>query len=137
MARGRNRRCKFCGKGASKRGKLYCRGCALKLGGNKTRPAEEWLTTPPKKKRPNYDEYMRSEAWSRKRTQAIEHAKGRCQTCGETQGLEVHHLTYTRLGREKMEDLQVLCGGCHSLEHENKYRARDELSKEFREMFAA
>ena len=31
--------------------------------------------------------------------------------------LDVHHLTYERLGREKDEDLRVLCRACHGDEH--------------------
>jgi hypothetical protein len=31
--------------------------------------------------------------------------------------LEVHHRTYERLGRERPEDLLVLCEKCHAVEH--------------------
>jgi len=31
--------------------------------------------------------------------------------------LEVHHLTYDRLGDERMDDLEVLCPDCHRKAH--------------------
>lgn len=31
--------------------------------------------------------------------------------------LEIHHLTYDRVGNEKSSDLQVLCSKCHKLKH--------------------
>ena len=37
--------------------------------------------------------------------------------CPQTRGLEVHHRNYERLGRERPEDLVVLCRRCHKLEH--------------------
>ena len=47
---------------------------------------------------------------------------------------QVHHLHYRTLGKERMSDLRVLCKDCHSVEHENKYRATDPLSVEYRAM---
>lgn len=43
----------------------------------------------------------------------------RCQTCGSTERLQVHHRTYLRRGREMSRDLMVLCEPCHKLFHEN------------------
>lgn len=39
--------------------------------------------------------------------------------------LQVHHLTYIRLGNEDLSDLQVLCLGCHRRRHPNKPRLRN------------
>lgn len=39
-----------------------------------------------------------------------------CQDCG-ADGWVVHHLTYERLGRERMSDLVTLCMGCHAARH--------------------
>ncbi len=43
----------------------------------------------------------------------------------EHMSLEVHHLTYERLGAERDEDLQALCWSCHEgiTEHEMDERA--------------
>jgi hypothetical protein len=43
----------------------------------------------------------------------------RCERCGspgDARSLEVHHLTYERLGRELPEDLMVVCWPCHDIE---------------------
>lgn len=44
----------------------------------------------------------------------------------------MHHKTYANLGNENVRDLQVLCADCHGLKHENKYKAMDQMSIEFR-----
>ncbi len=41
----------------------------------------------------------------------------RCQACGGAERLEVHHLTYERLGYERLTDLMVLCHACHAEAH--------------------
>ena len=44
----------------------------------------------------------------------------RCENCDERSSLQVHHLTYARLGREIDEDLVVLCRMCHANEHKDR-----------------
>ena len=44
--------------------------------------------------------YLRSGHWQRVRAEAIGRAGGRCAECGSRQRLDVHHLTYARLGDE-------------------------------------
>jgi hypothetical protein len=39
------------------------------------------------------------------------------ERCPNTTDLQVHHLTYDRLGHELDSDLEVLCKRCHLLEH--------------------
>ena len=79
----------------------------------------------------SYQEYIRSAEWKRRAKQAIEHYGGKCAICGSKDRLEVHHKTYQRLGRERMKDLEVLCSGCHGIEHEDKYTPRDDLTQRF------
>ena len=38
-----------------------------------------------------------------------------CYTERPILGFDVHHLTYERLGRELLSDLQVLCHDCHKI----------------------
>lgn len=38
----------------------------------------------------------------------------RCKRCKQARYLEVHHLTYKRLGFERMDDLEALCVRCHA-----------------------
>jgi len=50
-----------------------------------------------------------------KRAKAIAFHGTVCRECGnETHGvLDVHHLTYERLGNESMADLAIVCRPCH------------------------
>lgn len=41
----------------------------------------------------------------------------RCFCCGVGRDLQVHHITYDRLGRERASDVVTVCGGCHSSIH--------------------
>jgi hypothetical protein len=65
-----------------------------------------------------YHEYLRTPHWRNTRIRALQRAGYQCKRC-ETRGqrLEVHHLTYDRLGRERESDLTVLCEPCHAREH--------------------
>lgn len=67
-----------------------------------------------------YDAYLRTDAWQRRRQAALRRAGHKCQVCGRTTGLQVHHNTYERLGCEANTDLVVLCAGCHGLFHKAK-----------------
>uniref|UniRef100_A0A6M3L6M0 Putative homing endonuclease n=1 Tax=viral metagenome TaxID=1070528 RepID=A0A6M3L6M0_9ZZZZ len=80
----------------------------------------------------DYDGYINSKEWKAKRRAAFLHYGKACQICGSTQELSVHHLTYERLGREKMKDLQVLCNSCHENTHEGlKGRVMDKTTRAF------
>jgi hypothetical protein len=69
-----------------------------------------------------YGRYLRSEAWAGRRAQVLERARGRCERCGEGAPVEVHHLTYARLGHERLEDLAALCADCHRGAHPPRAR---------------
>lgn len=60
-----------------------------------------------------YLEYLKSDAWRERRASKLEASKFRCERCGEREGLEVHHLSYDRLGQERTDDLIVLCKSHH------------------------
>jgi hypothetical protein len=64
-----------------------------------------------------YAVYLQSAEWRAKRAEKLAEVGHRCQGCPETDRLEVHHLTYERVGHERMGDLMVLCHWCHSAEH--------------------
>lgn len=70
-----------------------------------------------------YRDYMHSPAWRRRRAQAVKRAGFRCERCGSMRRLEVHHLTYARLGAEAPADLRVLCHDCHRRQHDSPLRA--------------
>lgn len=66
-----------------------------------------------------YSEYLKTDHWQLTRHATLRRANYRCQICGETDGLEVHHNTYERRGEELPTDLFVLCAACHQLFHEH------------------
>ena len=67
----------------------------------------------------DYQRYMTSSTWRKKRLQALEAAGGECSECFRPYGLQVHHITYKRLGHEAPEDLEALCRECHAGKHPN------------------
>lgn len=69
--------------------------------------------------RTQYREYMRSFAWKEVRKKVLKRDKYACRHCGSLYGdLQVHHVTYIRLGEELLEDLLTLCDACHVAEHQ-------------------
>lgn len=69
-----------------------------------------------------YNQYIKGPRWAAKR-EAWFNAFGKwCRACGRTTGpIQLHHMTYERLGRERMSDLVALCRDCHS-DVESLYR---------------
>ena len=61
--------------------------------------------------------YLRSRHWKETARAKRKQVGWRCQRCGERKRLDVHHKTYIRLGREKLNDLEALCRECHRKEH--------------------
>src|SRR4051812_22187423 len=60
-----------------------------------------------------YKDYLKTMHWQEKRRRAMLRAGGVCQRCHhESRLLEVHHLTYARIGREREVDLLVVCDSC-------------------------
>lgn len=63
--------------------------------------------------RSEYHAYLESEAWLKLRGKVIERSGARCERRGPrcvNSGAHVHHLTYERVGHERLEDLQFVCG---------------------------
>lgn len=59
------------------------------------------------------EEYYKSLEWQKKRAFALNRVGHRCERCGYSGILQVHHLTYNNLYNEKPQDLEVLCKECH------------------------
>jgi 5-methylcytosine-specific restriction endonuclease McrA len=65
-----------------------------------------------------YNDYLRTPEWRRTRAAALLRAGYCCSLdVTHTDGLDVHHNTYERLGAELAGDLVVLCRSCHRLHH--------------------
>ena len=69
----------------------------------------------------NYTEYLMTQHWRCLRKIIYELKKQKCQKCHkEIQEYNVHHLTYKRIGNERITDLQLLCYDCHERIHLSK-----------------
>lgn len=71
-----------------------------------------------------YNQYINSPLWFVKRAQILKQRGNRCEECGTTQELQVHHLHYRTFRDERPQDLKVLCEPCHKLWHRMKKCAR-------------
>lgn len=64
----------------------------------------------------------RSKHWKRLRVEALKRDRFQCVDCSKTGCLlEVHHLTYERMGAELLEDVVSLCQACHASRHRWKH----------------
>lgn len=73
-----------------------------------------------------YAEYLLTPHWRDTRIWKLHLERWTCADCGYRRfpykrgmpmGLDVHHLTYARLGREALADILVLCEACHAARH--------------------
>lgn len=74
------------------------------------------MTTEPVK----YREYINSLQWKAFRARWFNDSSlpNLCVACGGSSVLELHHVTYERLGNERLNDLVPLCHRCHIEFHE-------------------
>ncbi len=70
-----------------------------------------------KYKKPNYYVYIKSKAWMELTAKFKVFKNNRCEKCCHKSNLNVHHLHYKTLGRERFSDLMLLCVDCHRKEH--------------------
>lgn len=66
------------------------------------------------------EEYYESPQWKSKRLQKLRLVGHKCEVCGRTGSLDVHHLNYNHLYDELMEDLQALCRYHHVIADGNR-----------------
>lgn len=62
-----------------------------------------------------YKDYLRTKHWRLLREKIAKLYDYSCADCGKSivEGYEIHHLTYKRIGNEKIDDLVCLCKDCH------------------------
>jgi hypothetical protein len=65
----------------------------------------------------NYEAYLNGKEWELLRILVLQRDKNKCRLCSRRDCLEVHHLTYKRIGHERMSDLVTLCDRCHNDMH--------------------
>jgi len=77
-----------------------------------------------------YDNYLETPHWQAFRKRAFAEqlktlGENRCNRCRKSKvTLHVHHLTYERLGKELITDVEIICGECHKNEHGHDQRGR-------------
>jgi hypothetical protein len=72
----------------------------------------------------NYQAYLQSPEWRKTRNAALKRAGYQCSGCPSRRELQVHHVTYERVGCEREADLVVLCAPCHEGEHPQEQEFR-------------
>lgn len=66
----------------------------------------------------NYADYLASDCWRNFKEKYKNSTREQfCLKCGDP-NFHLHHLTYDRICRERLEDVVPLCGDCHRREHE-------------------
>jgi 5-methylcytosine-specific restriction endonuclease McrA len=79
-----------------------------------------WAFEMKRKRRRDYyrDEYLKSDAWKRKRYVVLKRDSWRCVYCGAP-ATEVHHKKYARknIGKEPIKWLVSICKPCHDGQH--------------------
>lgn len=61
--------------------------------------------------------YMKTEQWKQLKFKRLEIAQYKCECCESTHRLHLHHVNYKRLTQELIEDVAILCEGCHNRIH--------------------
>lgn len=94
------------------------RGTLMKLGKPERRPKSKTQASSSVEvmKGPwwdRYREHLQSPHWAGIRTRRLALDDEQCAGCGATESLQVHHLTYERMGAELLSDLVTLCASCH------------------------
>lgn len=64
-----------------------------------------------------YNEYLKSPGWRERRQKVIARCGGLCEGCRDAEATQVHHLTYSHVGREMLYHLVALCDECHEQAH--------------------
>lgn len=67
-----------------------------------------------------YGEYLRSPEWKERRDRIVKRDRSQCQSCASKSQLQVHHMTYERIGNENDGDLVTVCHACHQRIHGRK-----------------
>jgi hypothetical protein len=62
----------------------------------------------------SYSSYLGSGLWETSRRRLMRTV---CENCGSRARLVLHHMTYARLGAERIEDVCTLCSVCHAGAH--------------------
>lgn len=70
------------------------------------------------KRRETYEAYLKTQEWSDKRQRVLVRDNFLCQGCLINRATQVHHTTYSHLGKELFFQLISLCDDCHKNIHD-------------------
>jgi len=62
-------------------------------------------------------EYLASKYWKDLKAKCHKRDSHKCVTCGDSNYLNCHHITYCNLGKDTLDDVTTLCESCHSSLH--------------------
>ena len=68
----------------------------------------------------DYDPYLKSPAWAKRRSLVLKRTGGVCEGCGTRPSTQVHHLSYKHVGAEFLFELVGVCDECHERLHEDE-----------------
>ena len=81
---------------------------------------KRWIFEMNRRRRRDYynNDYLKSDAWKRKRFVVLRRDNWRCKYCGG-RATQVHHLRYAKgnIGKEPIEWLVSVCQSCHDAQH--------------------
>jgi hypothetical protein len=66
-----------------------------------------------------YRQYLESPHWKNFRKKVYSLIK-HCGACGSKGQLNIHHISYSKLWKETLDDVVVLCGECHAHLHNSE-----------------
>lgn len=64
-------------------------------------------------RRAAYHRYLASREWGLLKEQVRQRSGGHCEHCGSNTYEQTHHVTYERVGAERLDDLLAVCEECH------------------------
>jgi hypothetical protein len=67
--------------------------------------------------RRDYESYLQTDTWHRRRELTLEREGGLCQGCRSNRATQVHHRSYEHFRHELLYELLALCDDCHALAH--------------------
>ncbi len=62
--------------------------------------------------------YLKSKRWKALKLFKLKIAQNKCECCGSTTELHLHHIDYERLTEELIEDVVIVCSICHQKIHD-------------------
>jgi hypothetical protein len=74
-----------------------------------------------------YRKFLNSRCWKEQKKRKKDSVLSRCQRCGLSESLEVHHINYRFLFDCTNEDLELICYICHKNHHQKDFSVKLEV----------